>query len=82
MFIKATSYDQFLAVAYFQEGVSNFLLGKFDHASENFNDALMVAPSEKFPLINSTFEETSALTMNNSALSLDYTRAKPCSIED
>jgi hypothetical protein len=42
MFIKATSYDQYLAVAYFQEGVSNFLLGKFEDASENFNDALMV----------------------------------------
>jgi len=45
MFIKATSYDQYLAVAYFQEGVSNFLLGKFEEASENFNDALMVLES-------------------------------------
>lgn len=44
MYIKATKLDQYLAVAYFQEGVSNFLLGEFGEALGNFNDALLVCP--------------------------------------
>jgi hypothetical protein len=42
MYIEATKLDQYLAVAYFQEGVSNFLLGDFHEAMGNFNDALLV----------------------------------------
>ncbi|RPA97855.1 TPR-like protein [Choiromyces venosus 120613-1] len=38
---KATKLDQFLAVAYFQQGVSNFLLGEFTEAMANFNEALL-----------------------------------------
>lgn len=33
--------DQYLAVAYFQQGVSNFLLGDFEEALANFNDTLL-----------------------------------------
>ena len=32
--------DHYLAVAYFQQGVSNFLVGDFEEALVNFNDAL------------------------------------------
>lgn len=32
--------DQYLAVAYFQCGVSNFLLGEFEEALTNFNDSI------------------------------------------
>ena len=32
--------DHYLAVAYFQQGVSNFLIGDFEEALANFNDAL------------------------------------------
>jgi len=39
-FTEATNLDQFLAVAYFQWGVSNFLLNKFQRAFDNFDDAL------------------------------------------
>jgi tetratricopeptide (TPR) repeat protein len=35
------SLDQYLAIAYFQEGVSNFLLGDFEEALANFNDTLL-----------------------------------------
>lgn len=42
MFVEATKLDQYLAIAYFQEGVSNFLLGEFEEALGNFNDALLV----------------------------------------
>ncbi|KAI5778926.1 hypothetical protein EDC01DRAFT_634408 [Geopyxis carbonaria] len=37
----ATKLDSFLAVAYFQMGVSNFLLGEFAEAMANFNEALL-----------------------------------------
>ena len=33
--------DQYLAVAYFQQGVSNFLVGDFEEALANFNDTLL-----------------------------------------
>ncbi|KAL4785776.1 hypothetical protein BJX76DRAFT_366687 [Aspergillus varians] len=38
---SAVSLDQYLAIAYFQEGVSNFLLGDFEEALANFNDTLL-----------------------------------------
>ncbi|KAF2843310.1 hypothetical protein M501DRAFT_985431 [Patellaria atrata CBS 101060] len=37
---RAVRLDQFLAVAYFQQGVSNFLMGDFEEALANFNDTL------------------------------------------
>lgn len=40
-FIKAVELDQYLSVAYFQCGVSNFLLGDFESALQNFSDALL-----------------------------------------
>jgi tetratricopeptide (TPR) repeat protein len=33
--------DQYFAVAYFQQGVSNFLIGDFEEALANFNDTLL-----------------------------------------
>lgn len=38
---RAISLDNYLAVAYFQQGVSNFLLGDFEEALANFNDTLL-----------------------------------------
>ncbi|KAL4807252.1 hypothetical protein BDV18DRAFT_114735 [Aspergillus unguis] len=38
---SAVGLDQYLAIAYFQEGVSNFLLGDFEEALANFNDTLL-----------------------------------------
>ncbi|KAI9732641.1 MAG: hypothetical protein M1834_003977 [Cirrosporium novae-zelandiae] len=38
---RAVRLDQYFAVAYFQEGVSNFLLGDFEEALANFNDTLL-----------------------------------------
>ncbi|KAK3380421.1 hypothetical protein B0T24DRAFT_194069 [Lasiosphaeria ovina] len=40
-FQRAVRLDQYLAVAYFQQGVSNFLLGDFEEALANFNDTLL-----------------------------------------
>jgi tetratricopeptide (TPR) repeat protein len=39
-YLKAIQLDKYLAVAYFQQGVSNFLMGDFEEALANFNDAL------------------------------------------
>ena len=38
---RAVRLDQYLAVAYFQQGVSNFLVGDFEEALVNFNDTLL-----------------------------------------
>ncbi|OJJ46597.1 hypothetical protein ASPZODRAFT_66568, partial [Penicilliopsis zonata CBS 506.65] len=38
---RAIRLDQYLAIAYFQQGVSNFLLGDFEEALINFNDTLL-----------------------------------------
>ncbi|KAG6889114.1 hypothetical protein C0995_003683 [Termitomyces sp. Mi166 len=40
-FAEATSLDQYLAVAYFQCGVSNFLLTRYDLAYKDFEDAFL-----------------------------------------
>lgn len=40
-FAEATSLDQYLAVAYFQSGVSNFLLGQFEAAFRDFDETLL-----------------------------------------
>ena len=40
-FAAATQLDQYLAVGYFQSGVSNFLLGRYDFALRDFDDALL-----------------------------------------
>ncbi|KAK2759408.1 hypothetical protein FQN54_002886 [Arachnomyces sp. PD_36] len=38
---RAVALDRYLAVAYFQQGVSNFLIGDFEEALANFNDTLL-----------------------------------------
>lgn len=40
-FIEATGLDSYLAVAYFQCGVSNFLLTRYDLAYRDFDEALL-----------------------------------------
>jgi tetratricopeptide (TPR) repeat protein len=40
-FIEATNLDQYLAVAYFQCGVSNFLLARYELACKDFEEALL-----------------------------------------
>lgn len=41
MYQRAVGLDQYLAVAYFQQGVSNFLMSDFAEALANFNDTLL-----------------------------------------
>ncbi|KAL9126045.1 MAG: hypothetical protein Q9217_004846 [Psora testacea] len=47
-FQRAIKRDNYLAVAYFQQGVSNFLMGDFEEALANFNDTLLYLRGNKF----------------------------------
>ena len=38
---RAIKRDNYLAVAFFQQGVSNFMVGDFEEALANFNDTLL-----------------------------------------
>ncbi|KAF2860262.1 NADPH oxidase regulator NoxR, partial [Piedraia hortae CBS 480.64] len=40
-YARAVGRDRYLAVAYFQAGVSQFLLGRFEAAHRSFSDALL-----------------------------------------
>jgi tetratricopeptide (TPR) repeat protein len=44
---RAVQLDQYLAIAYFQQGVSNFLMGDFEEALANFNDTLLYLRGNK-----------------------------------
>jgi hypothetical protein len=57
--------DQYLAVAYFQEGVSNFLLGEFEEALANFNDALLVMPFSIVKKVNYSISEGIFISITN-----------------
>ena len=45
---RAVKLDNYLAVAYFQQGVSNFLVGDFEEALANFNDTLLYLRGNTF----------------------------------
>ncbi|TFK80518.1 hypothetical protein K466DRAFT_591793 [Polyporus arcularius HHB13444] len=47
-FTAATELDQYLAVAYFQCGVSNFLLARYDAAYNDFSSALLYLRGNQF----------------------------------
>lgn len=45
---RAVKCDKYLAIAYFQQGVSNFLVGDFEEALANFNDTLLYLRGNTF----------------------------------
>ncbi|KAI6148451.1 hypothetical protein BKA82DRAFT_120413, partial [Pisolithus tinctorius] len=51
-FDAATSLDKFLAIAYFQCGVSNFLLGRYDAAYAKFQDAYLYLRGNRYKLFS------------------------------
>ncbi|KAI0030018.1 hypothetical protein K488DRAFT_55124 [Vararia minispora EC-137] len=74
-FIAATGLDQYLAVAYFQCGVSNFLLGRYDLASKDFEGALLYLrgnQSINYTQLGLAFTLFSAEVLFNKGLSLIY----------
>jgi len=74
-FIAATGLDQYLAVAYFQCGVSNFLLGRYDLASKDFEGALLYLrgnQSINYTQLGLSFTLFSSEVLFNKGLSLIY----------
>ncbi|KAF8515374.1 NADPH oxidase regulator NoxR [Hysterangium stoloniferum] len=74
-FNAATSLDQFLAVAYFQCGVSNFLLTRYDLALKDFEDALLYLRGNQainYEQLGLKFKLYSAEVLFNKGLSQIY----------
>lgn len=74
-FIAATELDSFLAVAYFQCGVSNFLLQRYELAFKDFEAALLYLRGNQninYEQLGLKFKLYSAEVMFNKALSQVY----------
>ena len=74
-FSAATQLDQFLAVAYFQCGVSNFLLQRYELAKRDFEDALLYLRGNQninYEQLGLKFKLYSAEVLFNKALSQLY----------
>ncbi|TFK45571.1 hypothetical protein OE88DRAFT_1669075 [Heliocybe sulcata] len=74
-FIAATQLDQYLAVAYFQCGVSNFLLARYDLAFKDFEEALLFLRGNQainYEQIGLKFKLFSAEVLFNKGLSQIY----------
>ncbi|KAH9060549.1 hypothetical protein EDB87DRAFT_1674686 [Lactarius vividus] len=74
-FVAATRLDNYLAVAYFQCGVSNFLLGRYELASKDFEEALLYLrgnQSINYTQLGLAFKLYSAEVLFNKGLALIY----------
>ncbi|KAJ6586043.1 hypothetical protein B0H19DRAFT_926896 [Mycena capillaripes] len=74
-FTEATGFDTYLAVAYFQCGVSNFLLTRYDLAYEDFERAMLALrgnQSINYDQLGLEFKLYSAEVLFNQGLSLIY----------
>ncbi|EJD41593.1 hypothetical protein AURDEDRAFT_115376 [Auricularia subglabra TFB-10046 SS5] len=74
-FNAATQLDQFLAVAYFQCGVSNFLMGRYDLAYKDFEEAYLYLrgnESIKYQQLGLQFTLYSAEVLFNRGLAQMY----------
>lgn len=78
-FKTAISLDQYLAVAYFQCGVSNFLLGMYEEAVKDFEDALLYLRGNltiDYAQLGLKFRLYSCEVLFNKGLSLIYMGAE------
>lgn len=74
-FFAATQLDQYLAVAYFQCGVSNFLLTRYELALKDFEEALMYLRGNQainYEQLGLNFRLYSAEVLFNRGLALIY----------
>lgn len=77
--------DQYFAVAYFQQGVSNFLLGDFENALTNFNDALAYLRGNdhiNYEQLGLSFQLYSCEIMFNRGLCYIYLQQKGLGLQD
>ncbi|KAF7375880.1 P-type phospholipid transporter [Mycena sanguinolenta] len=74
-FVEATGLDTYLAVAYFQCGVSNFLLARYELAYKDFEEALLYLRGNQainYEQLGLRFRLFSAEVLFNQGLSLIY----------
>lgn len=77
--------DQYLAVAYFQQGVSNFLMGDFEEALANFNDTLLYLRGNNnidYEQLGLKFKLYSCEVLFNRGLCYIYLQQKDAGMQD
>lgn len=82
---KAVQLDQYLAVAYFQQGVSNFLMGDFEEALANFNDTLLYLRGNNnidYDQLGLKFKLHSCEVLFNRGLCYIYLQQKQAGMQD
>lgn len=82
---RAIRLDQYLAVAYFQQGVSNFLLGDFEEALANFNDTLLYLRGNSmidYAQLGLLFKLYSCEVLFNRGLCYIYLQQKEAGMQD
>ncbi|KAF6221794.1 hypothetical protein HO133_001762 [Letharia lupina] len=82
---RAIHRDNYLAIAYFQQGVSNFLIGDFEEAMANFNDALRFLRGNRFinyEQLGLKFRLYSCEVLFNRGLCSIYIQEKEAGMED
>src|SRR6201996_3042482 len=84
-YVEAIKLDQYLAVAYFQQGVSNFLLGDFEEALANFNDTLLYLRGNTmidYSQLGLLFKLYSCEVLFNRGLCYIYLQQKDAGLQD
>lgn len=82
---RAVQMDQYLAVAYFQHGVSNFLMGDFEEALVHFNDTLLYLRGNKnidYEQLGLKFKLFSCEVLFNRGLCYIYLQQKEAGMQD
>ncbi|KAK4936266.1 hypothetical protein LTR66_015360, partial [Elasticomyces elasticus] len=82
---RAVRLDQYLAVAYFQQGVSNFLMGDFEEALANFNDTLLYLRGNNnidYEQLGLKFKLYSCEVLFNRGLCYIYLQQKDAGMQD
>jgi tetratricopeptide (TPR) repeat protein len=82
---QAIRLDQYLAVAYFQQGVSNFLVGDFEEALANFNDTLLYLRGNTlidYEQLGLKFKLYSCEVLFNRGLCYIYLQQKDAGLQD
>ena len=85
LYQRAVHLDQYLAVAYFQQGVSNFLMGDFEEALANFNDALLYLRGNNnidYEQLGLKFKLYSCEVLFNRGLCYIYLQQKDAGMQD
>src|SRR6201996_497266 len=84
-YVEAIKLDQYLAVAYFQQGVSNFLMGDFEEALVNFNDTLLYLRGNNnidYEQLGLKFKLYSCEVLFNRGLCYIYLQQKEAGMQD